>query len=356
MPSDSSLMTVVPDTAEFGVETEYARDSANLLGMGMEEVQVHERSYVELLEAVIDETARPPVHDVIPFLAEGYHAVHGSAFVLGEGADGTIGTGGRPAKIGNFFRQRHLRAAALGIAGVAPQSIRFRAQAVIGRGASLASDPLGSGGYAAAAQIYGDPGFIKSVVGPDRVEAVILEGLQYVFDRVDLVAPDDPFVRQIEARQWRGMFDDHIRIDSEIARAHGTSVFAPFIMSETVSAVTRIPIADRHHKGFMGKWLLKHLLAQRLPEYDVGKRKRHTGLPFTRFCTDGPLTDIWDRYSVPDLFEGEDREKLVANTLDEAVLWNAIAYAMWDERVVRNAGLTPNTPAAFVSIDLIPTA
>jgi len=129
-------------------------------------------------------------------------------------------------------------------------------------------------------------------------------------------------------------------------------VVAPFLRSPAISALTRIPIADRHHKGFTGKWLLKEPLAARLPTYDVAQRKRHTSLPFTRFCTDGPLIDIWDRYTPPSLFEKEARRGLIANELDEAVLWNAIAYAMWDERVLQNSTLKPPPASESISFDL----
>ena len=346
------LLTVVPDTPEFGIETEYARESAHLLGMHMDELEISEQSYVELLEGTIDDTARPPVHDVMPFLAAPYAANHGSIFVIGEGADGIYGTGGRPAKIGNFFRQRHLRAAALGLTRMAPKDFRFRAESVIGRGRHLAADPLSADGLPAASQIYGDPSFITNVAGPAQIEAVLLHDLRYALDRVDLVAPSDPFLRQIELRQWRSMFNDHYGVDCDVARSHGVSVAAPFLMSSSITALTQIPVSDRYHKGMTGKWMLKDMLAARLPAYPVDQRKRNTSLPFTRFCTDGPLVDIWDQYAPPDLFEGQAKKDLLANKLDEAVLWNAIAYSMWDERIVRNASLTPLPASETASVDV----
>lgn len=348
---DHRLLTVVPDTPEFGIETQYARRSADLLGMQIEELEVREQSYVDLLEATIDDTARPPVHDVIPFVTAPFLGNHGRVIVIGEGADGIFGTGGRAAKIGNLFRQRHLRAAALGLTRIAPRDLRIRAKSVIGRGRRLAADPLSADGLPAAFQIYGDPGFITGIVGPTRIEKILLDDLRYALDRVELVSPSDPFLRQIELRQWRSMFNDHYGIASDVARAHGVSVVAPFLMSSAINALTRIPIADRYHKGMTGKWTLKDMLASRLPAYPVDQRKRHTSLPFTRFCTDGPLVHIWDRYTPPDVFEGQARRDLLANKLDEAVLWNAIAYAIWDDRVVRNPSLAPHPFKESISVD-----
>jgi asparagine synthetase B (glutamine-hydrolysing) len=355
MNPDDRLLTVVPDTPEFAIETAYARDSASLLGMSIEELAVSERSYVGLLEDTIDGTGRPPVHDVIPIVTTAFRRIHGTTFVLGEGADGIFGTGGRPAKLGNLFRQPQLRSAALGIARTTPQGFRARAESAIRRGELLASDPESADGLAAAFQIFGDPDFIRGVVGPERIESILLSGLQYVFDRVELVRPSDPFLRHMELRQWRSFFNDHSEIAREVARAHATDVRAPFLSATAISALTGIPIADRYHKGFTGKWLLKDLLAARLPAYPVGQRKRHTALPFTRMCTDGPLVGIWDRYTPPSLFEGDARSDLIANRLDEAVLWNAISYAIWDERVVRNPHLTPHASTESISVEVLGT-
>jgi hypothetical protein len=258
-------------------------------------------------------------------------------------------------KLGKYFRQRHLRAATLGAMRLAPQGFRARIRSGIVSGGHLSADPESAEGHAAAFAIYGDPRFIRDIAGPERIESVLLSGLAFVMDRVELVKPSDPFLRQIEFRQWRSFFNDHLQIDGDVARAHGTSVIAPFLRSRTVSALTSIPIADRYHKGFTGKWLLKSLLAERLPTYPVGQRKRYTALPFTRFCTDGPLVGIWDRYTPPSLFSGEARHDLIASKMDEAVLWNAIAWAIWDERVLRNPDLTPHPSTECVSIDVSST-
>jgi hypothetical protein len=168
---------------------------------------------------------------------------------------------------------------------------------------------------------------------------------------VDLTNPKDHFLQHIELAQWRDAFADHIRIDREAARAYGADVRAPFTMASAISALTRVPMADRCIKGYTGKWIMKEILTERLPEYPVGRQKQRTSLPFARYCTNGPLTGIWDRYTPPDLFEGQARQDLIANELDEAVLWNAIAYAMWDERVVRNPGLATRTSDFVVSVE-----
>ena len=44
--------------------------------------------------------------------------------------------------------------------------------------------------------------------------------------------------------------------------------------------------------------------------------------------------------------------ELIDNELDEAVLWNAIAFAIWDGRVVRNPNLTPHPSNERISADV----
>jgi asparagine synthetase B (glutamine-hydrolysing) len=353
MGPDTRLLTVVPDTPEFGAETEYARVAAGMLGMRAEEMEVAESSYVDLLEATIDATGRPPVHDVVPFLATPYAANPGATFVLGEGADGIYGIGGRAARIANRLGSRYVRTAMKAVTRFTPHDYSVRADAVIDRGATLAADPLGPGGYAAMSQVYGDPGFIAGIYGQERIDETLEIDLQYALDRVEMAVPKSPFYQHLEMAQWRDTFADHIRPDRDAARGHGVGVVAPFTMSASLSAFTRIPVPVRHVKGYTGKWLMKEMLAARLPAYPVGQRKRHTSLPFTRYCTDGPLTDIWDRYDPPDIFSGRDRAALLEHRHAESTLWNAVAFSVWEKRVVNNADLTPRQAVHSVTLNRV---
>jgi hypothetical protein len=99
-------------------------------------------------------------------------------------------------------------------------------------------------------------------------------------------------------------------------------------------------VEERYIRGLTAKWILKDLLDQRLPGYPSNQRKNATGLPFARFYRDGPLTTIWDTYDVPDRFEGEMRDELVASPSTST--WNAITYAVWEQRIARNRDLQPH--------------
>jgi hypothetical protein len=95
---------------------------------------------------------------------------------------------------------------------------------------------------------------------------------------------------------------------------------------------------------------LKGLLAQRVPGYPVKQRKKATALPWERFYRSGPLRDFWERYDVPDLFTGKQKDALV-NT-HTAATWNAMSHAVWIERIARNRHLVghPTHLAASYSI------
>ena len=100
-----------------------------------------------------------------------------------------------------------------------------------------------------------------------------------------------------------------------------------------------MPAKDRYVKGLHGKWVLKEILKKRVPSYPIGQRKLATGLPFERYYTGGPLTGIWEKYEMPDFIEPGFRDAVTDKP--SAVTFNAIAHAIWSERIEKNANLEP---------------
>ena len=124
-------------------------------------------------------------------------------------------------------------------------------------------------------------------------------------------------------------------------------MIGPYCDPDVLTALATIPVRDRYVRGLSAKWLLKELLAQRLPQYPVKQRKKATALPWRRFYTNGPLTGVWDSYPVPEIFEGDLRDELVREPMVNT--WTALAYSIWVERVVRNDGLEPH-PATLHAV------
>ena len=112
----------------------------------------------------------------------------------------------------------------------------------------------------------------------------------------------------------------------------------PYCDWRVLSVLTTVPLEERYVVGLRAKWMLKELLKAKVPNYPIDQRKKATALPWKRFYTNGPLTGIWDRYDVPDIFSG-DLERHVTET-PTAATWSAIAHAIWNQRIAKNPNLT----------------
>jgi hypothetical protein len=140
------------------------------------------------------------------------------------------------------------------------------------------------------------------------------------------------------------VFGNAMMLQRHVAHTVGKRVMGPYGDADVLTELARIPVDERYIVGMRAKWILKDLIDQRVPGYPSNQRKKATALPWQRFYTDGPLTGIWDRYDVPDIFVGEDRDALVNST--SISTWNAITYAVWEERIAKNADLQPH-PSKF---------
>jgi hypothetical protein len=168
----------------------------------------------------------------------------------------------------------------------------------------------------------------------------MIERLDYAARRVRLFAPrEERFSRHVELDQWLEIFSDPMLPDRHLANAYGKTVFTPYAAGSVVRRALEVPVGQRYVRGLQAKHLLKQVLKGRLPRYPINQRKLGTGLPFERYYTRGPLSKIWERYEVPELFRGDARQRLV--THPSQTTWNAITWAIWQEQVVRNPALAP---------------
>ena len=338
----SSLVAMTTDSEEFDRETEYARVSARLLNRQLTELHVSERDYLSLLEDTIDRMATPPHHYVVPMLSVLYQRPE-TTFILGEGADSIFGTGRGIRRVAGAMASGPGRAM-LGMLRHVPGQIGGRAGQVLAYADGFAQAPLSTEGEAGRTLVYGEISAVESVVGAAEVDRLLELHLEAVQERVDLeVADSHRFHRHIELIRWRHTMADLAFLDRHLAQSNGKRAVLPFSSPQVVAELLRVPAKQRYIKGLSGKWVLKEILAKRLPGYAVNQRKNATGLPFERYYDDGPLTGIWDLYDVPDFISPAIREEVVAKP--SPVTWHAITHAIWSDRIERNADLQP-LPAA----------
>lgn len=343
MGQAGTAVTMVPDSPEFGNETQYAIEASQLLGRTIEEWPVHEVDYLQKFENAMDAMAMPLESNVVPMLSDLY--LHpSSVFLVGEAADSIFGSGRGIRRISAALSGRPGRAL-LAALGHTPGVIGRRAKQIDGY-AELFGQPSGSpDGYAGRSlEYYGDTSIAYQMFAADEISRVFTDRVTSVTDRVEIETPEKHrFFRHIEIAQWRFIFADLAIHGQHAVHAHGKSQVQPFSSYRVISEALKVPAQKRYVKGLNGKWMLKALLSKRVPDYQVNKKKLATGLPFARYYESGPLQGFWDKYDVPSLFSNELRSKLVG--CPTAVTWHAINHAMWLKRIVENADLAPH-PAA----------
>nr|MDJ0497991.1 hypothetical protein [Acidimicrobiia bacterium] len=162
--------------------------------------------------------------------------------------------------------------------------------------------------------------------------------LQYVVDRLERQAdPASRFYSHLELSHWLLTFGNPVGTDRLVAQSAGKGLILPYVAGRILTATASIPVEDRYVRGLQAKWILKGLLARKVPGYPINQRKKATALPWERFCRSGPLEGFWERYEVPELFAGEARDAIVNS--QTAATWNAMSHAVWIERIARNQAL-----------------
>ena len=338
LEESTPLVAMTTDTPEFAVETAYAKTAAGLMGRTVWETRVAEQDYLDLLVDLVDTSSAVPHHYVMPMLAQIYTRSE-STFILGEGADSVFGTDRGLRRIAGALSNR-FGLAVLGAGRHLPGRIGFRFGQVLGYASDFAIESTSTSGAAGRSLLFGDPALVTSLVGEEAVDRVISTHLDGLLERVELEVPfSDRFNSHMEMIRWRHTLADLATIDRQIALPHGKRVVFPYLDASVIDELRKVPATQRYVKGLAGKWVLKEMLGQRLPDYPVNQRKNATGLPFERFYLEGPLRDIWNRYDVPEFFPADRQSAMVDRP--SPVTWYAISHAIWSDRVERNADLTP---------------
>ncbi|MBI2030855.1 asparagine synthase (glutamine-hydrolyzing) [Candidatus Kaiserbacteria bacterium] len=128
-----------------------------------------------------------------------------------------------------------------------------------------------------------------------------------------------------------------VKVD-RASMAHGLEVRAPFLDREMVEFAFSLPYSYKHH-GFTGKYLLKKLMAEKLPKAVIQRPKRGFGIPIGRWLQKEltPLShELLSRQSLEKsgIFDWRVAERL----LDEhesgvrdhhKKLWTLLAFQLW---------------------------
>jgi asparagine synthetase B (glutamine-hydrolysing) len=332
-------VTFVPDTPEFAAETEYARKAAAVLGVSLNELGMAEASFLDMVEATTDITGFTVFDDAKPYLAHTILTTPQCHLVTGHGADSAFGMSLKLARFSSWFRWPGVLQTVTGLSRVVPGHVGYRLGQVAPKAAGFARPTLHPFGYSANTRSHGNTKMLEQIFGAELIQQANRESLDYVTARVVRQAdPGSRFFSHIELAHWMVAFNNAVLIDRLVAHGCGKTLDAPYMAANVLETLATIPVADRYVHGLRAKWILKDLLARRAPAYPINQRKLATALPWKRFYSAGPLSDFWDRYDVPDLFQGQHRDDLVSEP--SIVTWTAMTYAVWKARVADNPHLT----------------
>lgn len=342
----SSLVSMTTDSPEWAKETEYAVAAAELLGRDVTLDHVDESDFLGHLERTIGVMGTVPPYYVLPMLMKAYDRPE-TTFVLGEGADSVFGTDRGLRRIAGGMANP-LGMAVLRAGGALPGALGFRSRQIHSYADSFARPTEDPHSAAGSSLRHGSPAVLESIVGRDAVDAVSADHLRFVLDRVDVEMPESQgFRRHTELVLWRHTLCGLARVDRLLAQPNGKRIVEPYLDWRVVRELLTVSADRRYVKRLAGKWVLKEILARRVPGYRVNQRKNATGLPFERYYVDGPLQGIWDRYDVPDFVPGEMRSAVVDSP--SPITWFALTHAIWSERIEHNASLEPHPVAVEMS-------
>ena len=333
-------LTFVPTTPEFAEETAYARRAAALLGVELDEIVVPEDGLLAGL-ATATETSGVPCYDTSePFFHHMFEHTPYTAFVAGHGADSAFGSGLRLARFANAFRFTPSRQIVGALAPRTGGHLGYRLGQISAHASGFARDPWDPDGWAAETRSYAVTPLVQQVIDNDDMRAVRSHELDFVRQRSENVGngPND-FLAHLEISHWMVVLNSQMWESRLGLIPLGKQAIGPYCDWRVLNALATVPVEDRYIVGMRGKWLLKELLASKVPDYPINQRKKATALPWQRYYTDGPLAGVWDEYDVPDVFSGEHRRQMIEEPDDTT--WSAISYALWERHVEKNPNLTP---------------
>lgn len=333
------------DSSEFRFEVEYARRASEIVGSDHDVHYVAEEDCLDHVEAATAATGHPLQHLQTTLMHLTMAETPRRTYFNGQLADAIFGTGGavwaRLAWYGRHVAER--------LPAVSPEVAKFRRLADALR--RPATDPDGS---AMNFVIYSDADLVGDLVGERTVDERKERRLEYVRKRLD-VDPGPGYASHMHLGHFIDFFGDNtVTPWRHAAHAMGKAMQTPFAGREVVETMLAVP-ASRRYATFarpsvrqlldgdvasaagsvvVNKHILKDLLAARHPEYDVRKRKGNSTPPYERFLADGPLSDAFDEYAVPEFVPPERRDAIREGS--DRASWYALSYAVWRDRVLEN--------------------
>jgi asparagine synthetase B (glutamine-hydrolysing) len=336
-------LNVTTDTPEFACEGAYARSAATLLGVHPQSVATREVEFGQRLESLISDLCLPPHHLQSVLIDAALQQAQVRRCVSAYDADGLFGFGyHRAAFYSRLFGP--LLPLTKVLASRLPGRVGLRAREWYGAVQDdreqiskplLDPDGLSCKGIA----IFTDMDRVRRVFGDKQVGERLRARALYALERVELPLHASLSIGQLELTQWVDFFCENASsLWRELALVRGVDCVIPFRARSLIDLVLSIPATERYQRWGRPKYLLKDLLAARVPGYNVNRRKCAGGLPLARFLTTGPLRQAFDDCHLPDFIPADMANDM--RTEPGWTAWNALTFSMWKKLALDNPRLT----------------
>ncbi|WP_257300320.1 asparagine synthase-related protein [Haloarchaeobius sp. FL176] len=332
------------DSPEFDRGTGAFEEASSALDVDPEQVSIRESAFREHLERTVDALGQPPRYNQTVFTDAGFRSLDRGRYLNGHGADALFGLQGlKGARIADWLGATVplLDSVASVAPGQVPDSVtalqrrREQLRAPVSTPGSLAQD------LASAIHPEAVAAILDSAIVTERVN----RRTEYGHRRAELTA-DSRFARQVESGHLVDFLaDDGVSQWRQIGATHGQLVVAPFRSRRLARCALSVPPDRRYVRGvddlpdLQPKYLLKSLLAERLPSYPTGCRKGDGSLPIRRYVESGPLSDVFDRYRPPTFVPPSARHRHVDSF--GPLTWPLLTFAVWRARVRDEPELPP---------------
>jgi asparagine synthetase B (glutamine-hydrolysing) len=282
----------VIDTPEFAHETGNARRAASLCGIPLDEQYLEEGNYLYALER---ETAMAGFPLSLPqtALISSVFDLKTRSFVSGFDADSLFSLPRSKRKL--VFK------------GVKPDSFEEE---------DFSVSP--------------EKALVEGLFGREKVAERIAERKENVRSRV----ANPHGLSSLSLGCLTSFFSSSFPAYRQLALARKKTLSTPFMERNLVETALGFPLPDRVFRKGKFKPVLKDLLSRRLSDYPKDQEKGGSGLPRTRFCTEGPLKDFFRENPLPLFIDPEKADPILKPGWESSMTaYRCVAWSVWEKAI-----------------------
>jgi hypothetical protein len=340
LSEDFPSVSIGVDSAEFADEVGYARRAVSLLNNPHREIIVPEVEYLDVVSDAIESCCLPPHHVQVMVPDTVMRDTDYRDYLSAEFADITFGLPNVPRhEFTHRLRGVGILLSTIGADAWLPGELGAKAGRLVAFGRSIRAPVDSWEALGASASTFTEMDRAKMLLGETEVRNRIERRAGYVAARFSNEnSPAAPLYRHIEFSHVVSLLcEETIVLWRQMAMARGKSLQTPFASNRLFGRALDIPVEQRYARKGEAKFLLKGLLARRLPGFDVGIPKRG-GLPIERWFESGPFRHGFETYGRPDFLSEQEFSEL--NRSGGWLRWTLLTYVIWKKLCIMNPSIS----------------